>query len=210
MTDRPKVFCIGFHKTGTTSLFAALTTLGYRVCGTIGHKWTADELAENGAQACINQMKDFDAAEDMPWPHFFRELDAAYPGSKFILTLRESEAWYRSIDNHFGHQATELNAFTYGRDYARARDYKDHWIATYNAHICAVRDYFKERHDDLLEMTLANGDGWEKLCPFLGDPVPAEAFPVKNTRQARHSIAYRLKRKLWLMAGMTPHPERLL
>ena len=210
MTDRPKVFCIGFHKTGTTSLYAALTTLGYRVCGTIGHKLTADELAENGAKLCIETMRDFDAAEDMPWPHFYRELDEAFPGAKFILTLREPEAWFRSIDNHFGHQTTELNAFAYGRDRARARDHKDHWIATYNAHNEAVREYFNERPDDLLEITLADGQGWEQLCPFLDLPIPAEDFPVKNTSARRQSLAYRLKRKLWLMAGMTPHPERLL
>jgi UDP-N-acetylmuramate-alanine ligase len=31
-----KVFCIGFHKTGTTSLAVALKTLGYRVTGPNG------------------------------------------------------------------------------------------------------------------------------------------------------------------------------
>ena len=33
---RPKVFCVGFHKTGTKSLGAALATLGYRVAGPRG------------------------------------------------------------------------------------------------------------------------------------------------------------------------------
>lgn len=210
MTARAKVFCIGFHKTGTTSLYAALTQLGYRVCGTVGHKWTAERLAAEGAALCVETMKKFDAAEDMPWPHFYRALDAAYPGSKFILTLRDPEAWFSSIDNHFGHQATELNAFAYGRDFARARDHKDHWIKTYEAHNAAVRDYFRDRPGDLLEMTLADGDCWQKLCPFLGVDIPDAPFPVKNTSARRHSLGYRLKRKLWLMAGLTPHPERLL
>ena len=30
-----KVFCIGFHKTGTSSLGAALKILGYKVCGPV-------------------------------------------------------------------------------------------------------------------------------------------------------------------------------
>jgi len=210
MTARPKVFCIGFHKTGTTSLYAALTALGYRVSGTVGHKWMAEDLKTNGAQLCIDIATKFDAAEDMPWPHFYRELDAAYPGSKFILTLREPQSWFSSIDKHFGHQETELNAFAYGRDKARARNHKDHWIATFRAHNTAVRDYFRTRPNDLLEMSLGDGDGWEKLCPFLGAPAPDEPFPVKNTERGRKSLGYRLKRKLWTLMGQTPHPERLV
>ncbi len=33
---KQKVFCIGFHKTGTSSLALALKTLGYRVAGAAG------------------------------------------------------------------------------------------------------------------------------------------------------------------------------
>jgi hypothetical protein len=33
---KEKVFCIGFHKTGTTSLRVALELLGYRVTGPNG------------------------------------------------------------------------------------------------------------------------------------------------------------------------------
>jgi Sulfotransferase domain len=210
MTTHPKVFCIGFHKTGTTSLYSALTTLGLHVTGSVGYDWSADKLASDGAQLCIDTMKTYDAAEDMPWPHFYRELDAAYPGAKFILTSRDPQAWFRSIDNHFGHQATELNAFAYGRDHARARDDKDHWIRTYNTHNENVREYFRDRPDDLLEMTLTKGDGWDKLSRFLGCEIPAKPFPIKNTRERRHSLAYRVKRKLCLLTGRTPHPERLI
>lgn len=35
---KSKVFCIGFHKTGTTSLELALIRLGYRVTGSFGTK----------------------------------------------------------------------------------------------------------------------------------------------------------------------------
>ncbi|MBT8471636.1 MAG: hypothetical protein KJN99_03465 [Marinicaulis sp.] len=210
MKNIPKVFCIGFHKTGTTSLYAALQMLGYRVTGTVAHKWTAKQLREGGAAFCIETIKNFDAAEDMPWPHFFRELDEAYPGSKFILTTRQPEKWFTSIDNHFGHQETELNAFAYGRDKARARDNRTHWIETYLAHNQAVRDFFKDRADDLLDIDITMGDGWAELCPFLGKNEPEAPFPAKNTSAHRTSFAYRIKRKFWLLAGKTPHPERLL
>ena len=209
MTAAPKIFCIGYHKTGTTSLYAALTELGFRVTGTICDDWTADEIKGRGAQACIDAMEKFDAAEDMPWPHFFRELDEAFPGSKFILTVRDTDAWFQSLDNHFGHQSTELNAFAYGRDHARARGHKEHWTNVYQAHNDAVRDYFQARPGDLLELNLGNGDGWEKLCPFVEKPTPTTPFPVKNTSARRQSLAYRLKRKVLLALGVAPHPERL-
>ena len=210
MTDRTKVFCIGFHKTGTTSLYAALTTLGYRVSGTFCHKMSAEDIAKNGASLCIDRMQEFDAAEDMPWPHFYRDLDKAYPGSKFVLTTRDKDAWFRSIDNHFGHQETPLNASAYGASFAKARDNKDHWQSVYAQHYEDVRNYFKDRPDDLLELDLAAGDGWQKLCPFLDQDIPSTPFPVKNTSATRQSLAYRVKRKLWIWAGRTPHPERLV
>lgn len=190
-------------------MYAALTQLGYRVSGTIGDNLTADEIEARGAQFCIEMMEDFDAAEDMPWPHFFRELDDAFPGSKFILTVRDPEAWFQSLDNHFGHQATELNAFAYGRDHARARGHKSPWVSVYKAHYEAVRDYFQARPGDLLEMNLAEGDGWDKLCSFLDKPEPDAPFPAKNTSARRRSFAYRLKRKLLMLMGVAPHPERL-
>lgn len=209
MTLGPKIFCIGFHKTGTTSLYAALTTLGYRVSGTIADDWSPERLAAEGAQFCIETMEDFDAAEDMPWPHFFRELDEAFPGSKFILTVREPESWFQSLDNHFGHQETALNAFAYGSDHAKARGDKDHWIATCEQHNADVREYFQARPGDLLEMDLGAGDGWGKLCPFLDVHIPDEPFPAKNTSKRRQSLVYRLKRKFLILTGQTPYPERL-
>jgi hypothetical protein len=36
-------------------------------------------------------------------------------------------------------------------------------------------------------MTLAAGDGWEKLCPFLGFPVPETPFPRANTASEREN-----------------------
>lgn len=210
MASPTKIFCIGFHKTGTTSLYAALKMLGLNVTGTICHKWSAEEIARKGADACIDHMKNFDAAEDMPWPHFFKDLDAAYPGSKFILSLRDADSWFASVNKHFGDQLTELNAFAYGREKAIASENKSHWQSVFAAHHEDVRAYFRDRPEDLLEMDLTKGDGWDSLCPFLGIQHPTAPFPVKNTSEGRKSWSYRLKRKFWLATGQTPHPERLI
>jgi len=43
-----------------------------------------------------------------------------------------------------------------------------------------VFSYFKGRPKDLLVIDIPAGDGWEKLCPFLGVPIPNQSFPKKN------------------------------
>jgi hypothetical protein len=204
-----KVFCIGFHKTGTTSLYAALTQLGFKVTGPIEERWSAERLRREGAKLCVEIARRYDAVEDMPWPIFFRELDAAYPGSKFILSLREPGAWFASIEKHFGEGDNEMHRFIYGDAHGSAPRSRERWIAVKTAHEAAVRAHFLGRAD-LLEMDLARGDGWEKLCPFLAVRAPSTPFPVKNTSADRQTVAYRLKRKVIRALGRTPRPERLL
>lgn len=206
---RPKVFCIGFQKTGTTSLHAALTALGYKTAAVVGRDWTADRLRQEGARLCIETAKDFDAAQDMPWPIFFRELDAAYPGSKFILTVRDAEAWFASIANHFGDRPDHMQAFIYGSDAAAPAGNKQRYLEIYAQHEAAVRAHFANRPNDLLVMDLQSGAGWKELCGYLGAAVPATPFPVRNRSDDRKRIAYRLRRKIGRVFGSYLAPEQI-
>lgn len=207
--SRPKVFCIGFQKTGTTSLHAALTMLGYKTAAVVGRDWSAARLAAEGATLCIETAKDFDAAQDMPWPIFFRELDAAYPGSKFILTIRDGEHWFRSILAHFGDRPDAMQAFIYGEDAAAPAGNKDRYLEVYSRHERFVRAWFADRPGDLLVLNLETGDGWAELCPFLGAPVPAEPFPQKNRADDRKTLSFRLRRKFGRLFGRYLAPERI-
>lgn len=206
---RPKVFCIGFQKTGTTSLHAALTTLGYRTAAVVGRDWSADLLRQDGARLCIETAKEFDAAQDMPWPIFFRELDAAYPGSKFILTVRDAEDWFGSIANHFGDRPDDMQAFIYGRDAAAPAGNKQRYLEIYAQHEAAVRAHFANRPGDLLIMDLQSGAGWPELCGFIGAAIPATPFPVKNRSDDRKRLAYRLRRKIGRLFGAYLAPEQI-
>ena len=111
-TGQPKVFCIGFHKTGTTSLGDALTTLGYRVTGLAGKN--DPEIGNHVLDMARRLVGEFDAFQDNPWPILYRELDAMCPGSKFILTLRDPEPWIRSQVRHFGRSETPMRRWIYG------------------------------------------------------------------------------------------------
>jgi hypothetical protein len=210
VAERPKVFCVGFQKTGTTSLGAALGLLGYRVASVVGRGWSVERLKREALSQCLATARDYDAAQDMPWPLFFRELDAAFPDAKFILTTRDSGAWFDSIEAHFGDRPDPMQAFVYGSDAAAPAGNRARYVSVYEAHNAAVRAYFALRPHDLLEMDLSRGDGWEKLAPFLGVPIPSEPFPVKNRRGDRRRLSYRLGKRLLQFAGVAPSPERLL
>lgn len=168
-----KVFGVGLSRTGTTSLTKALRMLGYRTV----HFPTSDE-----------QIRRHDAATDASVAYRFEELDRAYPGSKFILTVRDEAAWLRSY-YQFRDQQVKI-----GRNWPMNREARavrravygteefdpDLWRAGFRRHNERVLRYFAERPEDLLVMDVTRGEGWEKLCPFLGKPIPAAAFPFAN------------------------------
>ena len=209
MANRPKVFCIGFQKTGTTSLYAALTDLGYHTASVIGRDLTADELHDQGAKLCLEAAETFDAVQDMPWPLFFRELDEKFPGSKFILTVRDADGWFSSIEKHFGNEPDEMQAFIYGKETPFPEGHKNHYLDVIHAHNEAVKTYFAGRQSDLLVMDLAKGDAWGSLCDFLGCPVPNTPFPVRNKASDRETFSYRVRRKLMRIFGAYLAPEKI-
>ena len=43
-----------------------------------------------------------------------------------------------------------------------------------------IKEYFRNRPNDLLVMNICNGEGWKVLCPFLDKSIPDVQFPKKN------------------------------
>jgi len=107
-----KVFGIGFHKTGTTSLAEAMRMLGYRVTGP---DWIhTSDIAGTVQRRALRRARKFDAVQDNPWPLLFRELDEAFPDSLFVLTVRETDEWLRSLLQHAGSESTPMRRWIYG------------------------------------------------------------------------------------------------
>jgi len=195
--DRGKVFCIGFQKTGTSSLRDALASLGYRVTGVFGRDVEFQELRETFVERGLKIASQFDAVEDMPWPLMFRELDEEFPGSKFILTYRETDSWYRSIAAHFGANPYHIQQLTYGEDCPAPVGHEARYRQVFEDHNAAVRHYFADRPGDLLQFNLERGHGWVELGAFLDvDPIPVGPFVHTNSGQQRSSLYYRLRRRL--------------
>lgn len=195
-TGRVRVFCIGFQKTGTSSMRDALQQLGYRVEGVFGRQTPLAELRETYVQTGLDIARGCDAVEDMPWPLMFRELDAAFPGSKFILTTRNTDRWYTSITAHFGPRPYHIQQLTYGDDAGTPVGNEARYKQVYDAHNAAVLAYFEGRPADLLVMDLEQGDGWKKLGDFLGIEVADEPFVRTNSASQRGTLVNRIRRKL--------------
>lgn len=176
--DGPKIIGAGFHKTGTSSLGRALERLGYRVGGPFGVR-DAD-VARTALAEANRRLADLDAVQDNPWPLLFRELDAAWPGSRFVLTVRPTDEWWASVLGHFGGRSTPMREWIYGAGAGDPAGHEARYRERYERHNAEVRAHFADRPDDLLVLDLGAGQGWAELCGFLGRPAPDEPFPRVN------------------------------
>lgn len=186
-----KVFCIGFHKTGTSSLNVALTQLGYSVTGPNG---VGDpDIAKNVDKLIEDLVPQFDAFQDNPWPVVYKALDERYPGSKFILTIRNPEKWIQSQVKHFGSKVTPMREWIYGVGCPKGNEAI--YLDRYNKHNQEVREYFAGRENDLLTLNLEDRLEWNSICDFLNKPIPARAFPQVNKASER---TYSSQVKKWM------------
>jgi hypothetical protein len=184
-----KVFGLGFHKTGTTSLETALAILGYSV---VGMKQLWDPWAAGDRAAFDALLARHDGFRDMPIPLLFRELDARFPEARFVLTLRDPQAWMASCRAYYRGRAHPMFPVVYGVE--RLAGNERHALAVLRAHEAAVRAHFADRPGKLLEVDWSRGDGWAELCGFLGEPVPDRPFPVANP--GAYTLRQRVRRKL--------------
>ena len=173
---KSKVFCIGFHKTGTKSVGQALRLLGYRVVGPSGAQNPA--IADQAVVMGLALATESDAFNDNPWPLLYKTLDTSFPGSRFILTVRDEDRWMQSGFTYFGTKDTPMRRRIYGAGTPRGNETA--YLARYRRHNADVLDYFQGR-DDLLVLDLERGHAWRELCNFLNVAAPYQPFPHLKT-----------------------------
>ncbi len=185
MAGDGKIFCVGFHKTGTTSLAAALTCLGYRVTGP---NWIANpNIRVEALNLALSLVPQYDAFQDNPWPILFRELHQEFPHAKFILTIRPPDEWIRSVVQHFGTETPPMREWIYGPGHGSPLGSEEIYIARVTEHNRAVWEYFQRAPHSLLTLQITAGDGWKALCSFLDKPIPSSPFPYLNAATSRTS-----------------------
>lgn len=201
-----KVF--GSGKTGTTSLGAALGSLGFQVGDQSQGELLLEAWAEREYEPIIEYCNSAQAFQDVPFclDHTYKALDEAYPGSKFILTVRNSaEEWHESLVRfhtkivgkrrlptphdmkvfpyRFPGWIWRAHRLIYGIDEATLFDaaiYK----ACYEAHIASVLKHFAGRPNDLLVLNVGELSAMPRLCAFLGVERRDAAMPHLNSSRA--------------------------
>ena len=194
---------IGLSKTGTTTLSEAFGILGLK-CLDYDSKRLNEILAGRDLDPDFRIYDDVDAATDIPTALFYEELLLAYPGCKAILTIRDPDAWYRSVVSHYNERFPIrrpslkdrlLAQFKIGagKSEIRYHEFRTNMRNLVFGSVHASEFLYKKRFiehnllaqlripaDRLLVMDITAGDGWDKLCPFLDLPVPTTPFPFRN------------------------------
>lgn len=201
---RAKVFVIGRNKTGTTSMRQVLDSFGFRVADQTSAELMMEEWAKRDFGNIIKYCKTADAFQDVPFSLDFtyQAVDQAFPGSKFILTVRSSsQEWYESLIRFHTKilgknrlpTADDLKAFSYrgigwlwrqqqlvfGISERLLYD-KGIYCKHYESHNQRVREYFRHRPEDLLELNLSDSEAMLSLCAFLGVKSEPGALPHLN------------------------------
>lgn len=177
-----KIFGIGWAKTGTTSLKTCFEALGY---SHYGHNLNLVGRIDQ----VLAIARRYDTFQDWPWTLYYKELDEGFPGSKFVLTIRESDRWLKSYRNAISKQKpnemlNKARRKIYGLIPTEATD--EQLIERYERHNADVQRHFADRTDDLIVVNWESGDGWEQLCNFLGKPIPKKPFPHSNKGVYNH------------------------
>jgi len=194
-----EVIGAGFGRTGTLSFKLALEQLGLGPCYHMLEVFGNAEHTSTWSAAIAGEPVNWGALLDgyrstCDWPActFWRELRAANPGAKVVLTRRDPDAWYTSMSATIlesldrpveddadplmiDHQLMTRKLIverTFGGDLGR-----EHILAVLAAHEQDVIGSVPP--EELLVYDVA--EGWEPLCAFLGVPVPTEPFPNTNT-----------------------------
>ncbi len=194
-----KVFCIGMHKTGTTSFHKFMSGVGYRSLHDTRSSMSelglaADNAGEEGDGrrldlagmisdlAMRRTVERYDCFSDNPWPVLYVRLDAEFPGSRFVLTVRDPDEWLRSQIGYFGGRNTRMRQWIYG--FGNPLRHPERYREVYEDHVRAVREYFTDRSEFLElrigEDNLALG---ARLWAFLGLTGEPHAFPLSNVRR---------------------------
>jgi hypothetical protein len=198
----------GLPRTGTLSQKVALEMLGLAPCyHMVNVLMNLDEAqvwrrALDGEGPWDEVFDGFQATVDWPGSFFYPELVEAYPDAKVFLSVRDADAWERSMrDTIWG--------LFYGdmliRDLGSARARVD---AKWNGYLEMMREMWEqsglidagtdttsesmksamERFNEEVQQNVpadrllvwSVSDGWEPLCEFMELPVPDTPFPHLN------------------------------
>lgn len=199
----------GFGRTGTNSLKFALEHLGFGPCHHMFEVRDNPELIADWEALARGEAVDWDSVfsgyrSQVDWPgaKYWRELSAHFPNAKVILTVRDPDEWFDSVQatlvpfldargkhpaphpNAIAEMAHKLIAVPTFDD--RMSD-REHATRIFREHIAEVQHSIPAER--LLTFDLR--EGWEPLCKFLGVRTPDIPFPKTNSSKQFHDEEWR-------------------
>ncbi|CAK8693206.1 unnamed protein product [Clavelina lepadiformis] len=205
-----KVIFAGFSKTGTKTMQAALTELGYNVYDFVeqytylGKEW-AKIMTEGGTTEDFRRMfENVDAVTDAPAYYFWDEIHKAFPDAKIVFSMRDEDDWNRSMQRQIVENSTPLmrllrvvspsfrglfNHTANARLVMFGTQLKTSLFKPYERNELLERMSYRRHNAHVLQnapkdklLVYNVKEGWEPLCKFLGVDVPSKPFPHKNVR----------------------------
>lgn len=164
----PKIFVVGYFKTGTTSVGKALQLLGYKH-SSFNHHAFRKLYNKRRIEELIRFTSKFESFDDAPWlkEDVIPIMDKAFPKSKWIYLERDEKSW----KNSWRKWRTSLN---------KDSDPDQEWVS-YQKHAVFIKQYFKERgNSHFIALDVRDPEGFEKLGSFLGKTPPNSSFPHEN------------------------------
>jgi hypothetical protein len=206
--NKPKIFCIGQNKTGTTSLKKFFQDHGFRV----GDQPTAEQLIDDyiarNWKPILKYCETAEVFQDVPFSndYLYVVLDFYFPNAKFILSERDNaEQWYNSI--------TKFHAKLFGRNgnlpdkndlqnaNYRVKEFiwknfnekfgeiegdiynKENLTGLYTKRNEQIKHYFKDK-SNFLAVNLSQPDAVQKMADFLQIKPKYQVMPWENKTEA--------------------------
>ena len=196
-----KVIGSGFGRTGTKSLKLALEQLGFAPCHHMIELPPSPAQIDFWSDIAAGKpvdwhavFADYQAAVDWPSCNYWRDLIVAFPDAKVIHTTRPFEAWWNSFSKTIG-ESMQTATVTDDPQRLKMRTATRQIVATdvFGGNVgdkSVARTAFDRREAEVRAdvapdrlLIFEPTDGWEKLCPFLGVPIPSTPYPFTNTTE---------------------------
>lgn len=202
--SKPKIFCIGQNKTGTTSLKKFFNDHGYVVGDQIKAELLLDHYIARDWKPILKYCNTAQVFQDIPFSnsYLYILLDYHFPNAKFILSERDTpEAWYQSISkfhsNLFGKNGNiptkenlqnadyRYKGFlwkSFSEKYGDAEEdlyNKEKLIEIYLNRNNQIKHYFKNK-SNFIELNVSKKNSVIKLSNFLNIRPKYQEFPWEN------------------------------
>lgn len=189
-----KIVGSGLGRSGTMSMKLALEQLGFGPCHHMIEVFQHPETMPLWVDAAEGRpdwdliFRDYVSMVDYPGCRFWRELADYYPDAKVLHTVRDPDQWFDS---------TQATIFAPGSFADNPPPHLQKFFGFIRSDFAGsihdrsfMTDYFR-RHSTEVERTIPKerllvyeaGEGWDRLCSFLGVPVPDTPFPHTNTSE---------------------------